>query len=445
MKTWYKGDGAMIRFTWYELLWLFFIYSFLGWVLETAAATVKQKKFANRGLVNGPFCVIYGIAALFMTFGLQELRGVWLFLFATIYATVIEWVAGHLIEKAFKARWWDYSRIKWNLDGYICIPASLIWGALGYLGIRWGNRFAIIVFKMLPLFLMKILVLVLLGVLVVDILGSYLLLRGKGKNLARWEATNEGLDKVSNKLESAISRWVGKRIQKAYPKAMELICKEEEAEKGKVFAAGCGFYKIVLLFFVGAFLGDITETIFCRITAGYWMSRSSVVWGDFSIVWGLAIAAVTALLYKYRNRSQQFLFWMGTFLGGAYEYICSVFTEIVFGTVFWDYSDIPFNLGGRINLLYCFFWGFAAVAWFKIFYPPVSRLIEKIPVKIGKIITWLLIIFMLADGIVSSAALARYNARSNGIEAENSFESWVDKHFDDERMAQVYPKAKKVG
>lgn len=148
----------MIRFTWYELLWLFFIYSFLGWVLETAAATVKQKKFANRGLVNGPFCVIYGIAALFMTFGLQELRGVWLFLFATIYATVIEWIAGHLIEKAFKARWWDYSRIKWNLDGYICIPASLIWGALGYLGIRWGNRFAIIVFKMLPLFLMKILV-----------------------------------------------------------------------------------------------------------------------------------------------------------------------------------------------------------------------------------------------------------------------------------------------
>ena len=102
MKTWYKGDGAMIRFTWYELLWLFFIYSFLGWVLETAAATVKQKKFANRGLVNGPFCVIYGIAALFMTFGLQELRGVWLFLFATIYATVIEWVAGHLIEKALK-------------------------------------------------------------------------------------------------------------------------------------------------------------------------------------------------------------------------------------------------------------------------------------------------------------------------------------------------------
>lgn len=75
------------------------------------------------------------------------------------------------------------------------------------------------------------------------------------------------------------------------------------------------------------------------------MSRSSVVWGPFSIVWGLAIALVTAMLYKYRNRSDGFLFLAGTFLGGAYEYFCSVFTEMVFGTVFWDYSEIPFNLG----------------------------------------------------------------------------------------------------
>lgn len=398
----------MIRFTWYELLWLFFIYSFLGWVLETAAATVKQKKFANRGLVNGPFCVIYGIAALFMTFGLQELRGVWLFLFATIYATVIEWVAGHLIEKAFKARWWDYSKIRWNLDGYICIPASLVWGTLGYLGIRWGN----------------------------------LLLRGKGKNLARWEATNEGLDRVSDKLGRMISTWVGKRIQKAYPKAVELIRKEEEAEKGKVFAAGCGFYKIVLLFFVGAFLGDITETIFCRITAGVWMSRSSVVWGPFSIVWGLAIALVTAMLYKYKDKSDSFLFIIGTLLGGAYEYLCSVFTEIVFGKVFWDYSEIPFNLGGRINLLYCFFWGIAAVVWFKKIYPYISAWIEKIPMLVGKLLTWFLIVFMICNVAVSCIALVRYDERGKGVVAENSIQKWADEHYDDVKMEKIYPNAK---
>ena len=84
------------------------------------------------------------------------------------------------------------------------------------------------------------------------------------------------------------------------------------------------------------------------------MRRSSVIWGQFSIVWGLAIAIVTAMLYKYREKSDSFLFIMGTCLGGAYEYLCSVFTEIVFGKIFWDYSKIPFNLGGRINLLYCY-------------------------------------------------------------------------------------------
>ena len=77
--------------------------------------------------------------------------------------------------------------------------------------------------------------------------------------------------------------------------------------------------------------------------------------GPFSIVWGFAIAAATLLLDKYNGRSDHFLFFFGTFLGGLYEYICSVMTELVFGKVFWDYSQIPFNLGGRINLLYCFF------------------------------------------------------------------------------------------
>lgn len=118
----------------------------------------------------------------------------------------------------------------------------------------------------------------------------------------------------------------------------------------------------------------------------------------------------------------------GTFLGGAYEYLCSVFTEIFFGKVFWDYSKLPFNLGGRINLLYCFFWGIAAVVWFKKVYPFLSGLIEKIPVRPGKIITWILTVFMCCNMIVSSAALMRYDQRAQGVEAQNQIEKWVDTH-----------------
>ena len=174
------------------------------------------------------------------------------------------------------------------------------------------------------------------------------------------------------------------------------------------------------------------------------MSRSSVVWGPFSIVWGLAIAAATAMLYKYRNKSDSFLFWTGTLLGGAYEYLCSVFTEIVFGKVFWDYSKLPFNLGGRINLLYCFFWGIAAVVWLKLIYPRASALIEKIPMVIGKIVTWVLIVFMLCNMAVSGLALIRYDEREKNVAAEAKWQVWMDEHYNDAKMERIYPNAKTV-
>ena len=428
-------------FSGYELLWLFFVYSFLGWVLETVTATLRQRKFSNRGLVNGPFCVMYGITAVLISVGLQELTGFWLFLFSMVYATVIEWIGGHLIEKAFKERWWDYSDVKWNLDGYICFPTSFVWGILGFVIVTWGNALTWKVLSFLPSLLMHILLLVLMGVLTVDVMASYLLLLKKGPYLEQWAAANEQLDKVSNHLSMLITQWIEKRIQKAYPKVKKIQEAERAAAQG-VFAEGCSFYKLVLLFIIGSFLGDIIETIFCRITMGYWMSRSSLVWGPFSVIWGMALAFVTLFLYKYKDSSDSFLFIMGTLLGGAYEYLCSVLAEIVFGKVFWDYSGLPFNLGGRINLLYCFFWGIAAVVWFKKVYPRLSGWIEKIPVRPGKIVTWILILFMVCNMAVSFVALVRYDQRAKGAKAENAVEQWVDTHYDDARMKKIYPKAK---
>lgn len=424
-----------------QLLWLFLCYSFLGWVLETATAAVRKKRFVNRGMVNGPFCVIYGIAAALITATTGELHGFWLFLDCVILATVIEWVAGHLIERWYRERWRNYENIRWNLDGYISLPTSLFWGALGVLVARFGNRLLLSLFGMLPSLLGRLTVFILTGLIAVDIIATAAVLSGQSRREEQWKATDRWLTSISRRLGDKIYGWVNRRIEKAY--VVTRTEKKREAEAEGVFAAGCGFYKLVMLFIVGAFLGDITETIFCRITAGYWMSRSSVVWGPFSIVWGLAIAAATALLYRYRNRSDGFLFFAGTFLGGAYEYLCSVFTEIVFGTVFWDYSKIPFNLGGRINLLYCFFWGIAAVIWLKILYPFISGWIEKIPMRIGKILTWVLLIFMIVNMMVSALALARMDARASGIPAENVLEEWLDSSYNDDVMNRIYPNAKR--
>lgn len=436
-----------MKYTGIELLWLFLLYSFLGWTLETAAGTIRQKRFVNRGFTTGPFCMVYGVAAVVMTAALQELRGSFLFLFlgCMVVGTAVEWFAGKLLERLNQKKWWDYSEKRWNFDGYICAQYSLLWGILGTVTVRWGDGLLVGLCRLLPSFVSSLLTLGAAGMLFLDMAASAATVWHMKRHTEKKETDAEKLQQLNSRLALATARLgsrlearVARRMEQAYPLILEV---SEQFGRQKVFAGGCGFYKLFWLFLIGAFLGDVVETIFCRLTAGVWMSRSSLVWGPFSIVWGLAIAAATALLYKDREKPDRHLFIIGTVLGGAYEYICSVFTELVFGKVFWDYSKIPFNLGGRINLLYCFFWGIAAVIWIKNLYPLFSGWIEKIPVLWGYILTWTLAVFMAVNIAVSSMALIRYDLRAEGKPPKNSVESIIDERFDDARMEKIYPNA----
>ena len=436
-----------MKYTGIELLWLVLLYSFLGWTLETAAGTIRQKRFVNRGFTTGPFCMVYGVAAVVMTAALQELRGSFLFLFlgCMVVGTAVEWFAGKLLERLNQKKWWDYSEKRWNFDGYICAQYSLLWGILGTVTVRWGDGLLVGLCRLLPSFVSSLLTLGAAGMLFLDMAASAATVWHMKRHTEKKETDAEKLQQLNSRLALATARLgsrlearVARRMEQAYPLILEV---SEQFGRQKVFAGGCGFYKLFWLFLIGAFLGDVVETIFCRLTAGVWMSRSSLVWGPFSIVWGLAIAAATALLYKDREKPDRHLFIIGTVLGGAYEYICSVFTELVFGKVFWDYSKIPFNLGGRINLLYCFFWGIAAVIWIKNLYPLFSGWIEKIPVLWGYILTWTLAVFMAVNIAVSSMALIRYDLRAEGKPPKNSVESIIDERFDDARMEKIYPNA----
>lgn len=406
--------------------------------------------FTNRGFTTGPFCGVYGTAAVLMAAALQELRGnpVFLFLGCAAVATAVEWITGKTLERLNRKKWWDYSEKRWNFDGYICLSYSVLWGILGFMAVRWGDDFFIWLYHALPGFAAKTVTFAAAAAVFCDTAASLATVRYvRQRSLRVLKTAGESTPVrkfqyrtavLTRRLSKAIEAGVERRMEKAYPLIFEAA---EQITKRKVFAEGCGFYKLFWLFLIGAVLGDLVETVFCRLTAGVWMSRSSLVWGPFSIVWGLAIATATALLYKDREKPDRHLFFIGTVLGGAYEYVCSVFTELVFGTVFWDYSEIPFNLGGRINLLYCFFWGIAAVIWIKWMYPFFSGWIEKIPVLWGYILTWVLVVFMAADIAVSSMALIRYDRRSEGMQADNVIEKLLDEHFDDERMERIYPNA----
>lgn len=437
----------------YQLLWIFFIYSFIGWCGEVVLAAVNRHKFVNRGFVSCPLCPVYGAGAVAVSVFLPELEEQLFFLFlgGMIVTAFVEYLTGRLLELIFHKKWWDYSDQKFQLDGYVCLKNSVIWGICSVLVIRIFNPLLCRGLELLPMLLGEVLLWVLGVLLAIDFIGSGIAVLGLKKQ-GRISQITEELHRTSKILENALAERIQRRMVKAFPNiesgglsgSLEKGAAEKgvKAEEKARFAQGCGFFKLASLFILGAFLGDIVETIFCFLTTGKLMSRSSLVFGQFSIVWGLACALLTWMLYRYRDRSDRFIFVFGTVLGGAYEYICSVFTEIAFGTVFWDYSEIPFNLGGRINLLYCFFWGIAAVVWMKGVYPLLSRWIEKLPARAGNIGCTILVVLLAADMIVSALALARYSERQAGVPEQSAAGQMLDEYFPDEFIENRYENLK---
>ncbi len=436
-------------YTTYELACLFFLYSFLGWCLEVAYAAAGRRKFVNRGLLNGMLCPVYGVAMVFMLVFMDSLRGEWFYLFlgCMVVGTVTELLTGLLLEKVFHLRLWDYSGKKFQAGGYICLAAAMVWGGLGIFVLKFLNPLVMALLGYIPYLPGLAGLLLLTVVLAVDAamtIGA--LLKIKNQNQAMADIA-EGLNQASRSLQVVIVRAVHRRMGRAFPglEKKEAGTEEEKLElirQKTVFAYGCSFHKIAWIFVLGSFLGAVVEMVFCRLTMGWWMSRSSLLYGTFSLVWGIGVAGATIVLYRYRNQEDSHIFVAGTLLGGVYEYICSVFTELAFGTVFWDYSDIPFNLGGRINLLYCFFWGIAAWVWMKRLYPLASGWIEKVPKKAGTALTYTALLLLACDIVISAAALGRYGERAGGVPPQNGVEIWIDNQFPDSRMEQVYPNAK---
>lgn len=114
----------------YEIVTCFFIYAILGWCTEVIYAAFKERKFVNRGFLNGPICPIYGFGVLAVTLILRDYQDDLLLLFfmSLFVATLLEWATGFLLEKLFHHKWWDYSDMAFNIQGYICPLFSLIWG-----------------------------------------------------------------------------------------------------------------------------------------------------------------------------------------------------------------------------------------------------------------------------------------------------------------------------
>lgn len=218
-----------------------------------------------------------------------------------------------------------------------------------------------------------------------------------------------------------------------------------KAEKALPLQPKLTYCNLFFAFISASFLGAAVETLFMLMVWHELQNRSGVVWGSFSLVWGLGAALFSIALRPAAKKGPGRTFLAGAMLGTAFEFVCSLFQESLFGMRFWDYRHLPLSLGGRVDPIFSLFWGLAALAWMLVLWPALGRWLEKISPKALRIGAAVLTVFMLCNVTVSAAALIRMDHRRQGAPASNQVEILLDRYYSDETLAQRYPSMRYYG
>lgn len=170
------------------------------------------------------------------------------------------------------------------------------------------------------------------------------------------------------------------------------------------------FKRELAYFVIYSFLGFIVETIFGILTKGVVESRKSCLFGPFCCIYGLGAAIMIPGLQKFK-KSNWGIFIAGAIEGSVIEYIISWIGEIIFKIKWWDYSNMPFNINGRITLTFSIFWGLLALVLMRFINPYIERGINKLPKKWFDILTISLTIFLILDLLITALGLKVFYTR----------------------------------
>ncbi len=205
-----------------------------------------------------------------------------------------------------------------------------------------------------------------------------------------------------------------------------------------VITGGIGLYKLLFVLFVGSFLGVAVEVLWCVLENGAAAGRAGLVWGPFNLLYGIGAVAMTVVLYPLRHRSWWVLLLGGMLVGTVVEYACSWWQEMTFGSRSWNYAHQPFNLGGRVCLLFSVFWGILGIIWIKSVYVPLALWLTRLPARAVRVTAWTLTAFLAVNALVTFAAVARWSERLEGHAPDGAWETLLDERFPDDRMTHIF-------
>lgn len=496
----------------YDTMWIFMIFSVLGWIIETFSSSMKNHKINNLGFFVGPICPMYGIVcSLAYILDIYVCKGVFFleFVFFTVVIVVISTLSNFIFKRIFNIHLWSFSEISPKYKNYYIGSSIIISGLLLVFSTKYIDKFIInILSRELPQLASFIVIIVFLVVFVLDFIFSLFIALGMKHKVSEIGTVLNGVISIEKRAEKAIEKKaedvkigskalklklifidlkeraklffnsirnkiiifsnsdniLAKRIrihyinittsenveklQKSAQKHIEKNMQQYEVSsttKSYVkFAQGLCYSKLFLMFFAGSIIGCLMETCFALVYEGHFEVRVGLIYGPFIPIYGMGAVLLTIALSRFYKSSFWGLYAISGVVGATFEYFCSWLQEIIFGTISWDYSDMPFNIDGRTSLAYALMWGALGVVWVRELYPIFSRLIEKIPVKSGYVITIILTVFMIFNVFMSSMAQFRADQRANHIPASNALERYLDEEFDDETLKIIYPHMQKA-
>lgn len=236
--------------------------------------------------------------------------------------------------------------------------------------------------------------------------------------------------------------------------------KKQISKKLKKGIFGYSFWQILEYFIVYSILGYVIETLYGLLTKGVIESRQSMLYGPFCCIYGLG-AICLLCIPKSAKKNNWTLFIAGFIIGSVVEYIVSWVGEVIFNIKWWDYSNFPLNINGRVCVYFSIFWGILTICLNKVINPTVDKVLGKIPIKVLHVLTVIIMVFMAFDFIISSFALKMFETRliyNYNLEvqgAEDYYEKYldiyqnnpglkefVDKVFSDEKMLKTFPNIK---
>lgn len=222
------------------LFLIFMIYSVAGWTMETVGGLLKQKKFVNRGFLIGPYCPIYGCGVVLITLLLSRYQNDLIVLFALsmLVCGILEYMTSYVMEKIFDARWWDYKRMKFNINGRICLETLTGFAIGGVIIVKLTNPVIFNILERIPDIGLEIIACTLFIVYLVDSIISFNIILSV-KNIATGvsKELKDNTEEISIKVRQVLNEKskLHKRLMKAFPRLfiIKMIRRKEGFEKVK--------------------------------------------------------------------------------------------------------------------------------------------------------------------------------------------------------------------